>query len=101
MSLSEIQSITKSGKMVFVEFGAEWCGPCKKLKPLFWAEAKKRSKCAFVAVDVDDDEETATHYKVKAVPQVIAFKNGKELGRMEGFKSKEAFLEFVEGMDKK
>lgn len=77
-----------------VEFGAEWCPPCKKMKPII-ADLEKQygGKVDIVYVDVDKYPELAEKYNISAIPvQVFYNKQGKQLERHEGFYSKEEIV---------
>lgn len=68
-----------------VDFGATWCGPCKKLHPVMAELAEELAdKVKIVEVDVGDSPNTATKYAVVSVPQVLIFKNGEVAERIVG-----------------
>ncbi|MCX8158896.1 MAG: thioredoxin [Candidatus Pacearchaeota archaeon] len=69
-----------------VDFYAEWCVPCQKLKPVFEDVAKTlKEKTKFGKMNIDGNEEVAQEYIVMSVPTLIFFKNGKEINRVNGF----------------
>lgn len=74
-------------KPLVIDFSATWCGPCRKLKPIFEKlEKKYAGKVEFVTIDVDANAETAQKYGVQAVPTIwYVKKDGNCLGRSEGF----------------
>lgn len=79
-----VESI-KNGIAV-VDFTAVWCKPCKLLKPIVEHIAAQNGKRAnFYVVDTDKSKKTTENLSIKAVPVVIVFKNGVEVGRMDGF----------------
>ncbi len=77
MNLSFSQII--NGKTpVLVDFSAEWCGPCKMMKPVL--EQLKRSmkdKIRIIKIDVDKNSELALKYNIRSVPSLILFQQGK------------------------
>ncbi len=78
-----------SQKTVLVKFGAEWCGPCKKLVPVLEELDKEISEKIFIAtVDVDKSPETATQYGIMSIPTIIFFKDGIIKEQLKGFVSK-------------
>lgn len=77
--------VLKSALPVLVDFAAVWCGPCKSLKPVLEQLAKDwDGKMKFTAVDIDEAPGTAATYGIMAVPTMIVFKGGREVGRIQG-----------------
>ncbi len=62
---------------VLVEFGAAWCGPCKKQLPVLQELASEySSQLKVVKADIDDCPEAATKYSIRNIPTMILFKSG-------------------------
>ena len=79
--------VLQSPVPVLVDFFADYCGPCRLLKPILGALADDLSSSAkIVTVDVVANERLAHAYKIAAVPTLIVLKNGRELHRMVGLK---------------
>jgi len=77
----EFDKIIKEKEVVFVDFTASWCPPCKMIKPVFeeWAEKfKDNDKVKFVKIDVDENDEVAQEYAIRSMPTFKVFKSGKE-----------------------
>lgn len=79
-----------------IDFSAEWCGPCKRMEPLF-KQAEKFIKelstdIEFYSVDVDDSEDIAGFFKIEAMPTLILVKDGKIVERAMGFRDCESIL---------
>lgn len=94
------QTASKAGKPLLVDFGADWCGFCKKLdRETFGDEAVIRFlRQYFVAVKVDTDAEPelAKEYKVTGLPTVVVLSpGGEELRRVVGFRPPDGFIEEV------
>jgi thioredoxin 1 len=71
------EKILKSPHPVVVDFWAEWCGPCRELKPILEKIAKKmEGKISFFAVDVSAESGIASRYHVRSIPTLIAFHKG-------------------------
>jgi len=62
---------------VLVDFSAEWCGPCKMMKPVLdQLKNSMKDKLRIVKIDVDTNRELASRYKIQSVPTLILFQSG-------------------------
>ncbi|MFN0292745.1 thioredoxin [Pedobacter helvus] len=79
------QETINQDKPVLVDFFAEWCGPWKMMSPLL-EELKQRigDEASIINIDVDNNPQATTTHKVRSVPTLILFKNGKQLWRQSG-----------------
>ena len=89
--------VLSSDKPVVADFYADWCGPCKALRPILEELSGEREDVKFVSVNIDDEDELADEYDVSSIPCVVVFKNGKEAARSIGIKPKDAIEEMVGG----
>ncbi|MBL6785637.1 MAG: thioredoxin [Rickettsiales bacterium] len=70
---------------VVVDFWAEWCGPCKIFLPVFEElSAKYKDKIKFVKINIDESPEVPTKYGVRGIPNLILFKDGKNVDSLVG-----------------
>ncbi|CAI2378756.1 unnamed protein product [Moneuplotes crassus] len=75
------------GKIVVIDFHAEWCGPCKIIGPYiecFPNAPKYKDKAVFAKVDVDENDDAAAEYQVSAMPTFMLFYNGKKINFLQG-----------------
>ena len=73
------------GKLMMVDFWANWCMPCRMLGPVIEQLAQDyEGKAVIGKVDVDEEQELAIRYGVMSIPTVIFFKDGKEIDRKVG-----------------
>ena len=93
MSLESYRAAIKSHNIVLVDFGAEWCPPCKKMEPVL-AEVQRELQGAYrlLRVDGGNDVDVMHAQQVEALPVFIIYKNGKEVWRKEGIVTKEELL---------
>lgn len=76
----------ESGKTVVIDFWAEWCGPCLKLGPVVEELAEKYCDKAIIGkLNVDENDEISSTYRVRNIPTVLFFKDGERVDRSVGF----------------
>ena len=69
---------------VVVDFHAEWCGPCKRIKPQIEQFSQKYTRVIFLAVDVDQHSGLAEKYNVEAMPTFIFIANKNQFASVVG-----------------
>lgn len=78
----------ESGKVVVIDFWAEWCGPCVKLGPAVEAVAEKYEGKAIVGkMNVDENDEVSSENRVRNIPTILFFKDGELKDRTVGLVS--------------
>ena len=73
---------------VLVDFNANWCGPCRMLRPVLDEIIKERDDVKIVSINVDNNEELARNYGVMSIPCLVLIENGQEIRRSVGLISK-------------
>ncbi len=82
--------------IVLVDFWASWCMPCKMMAPILNDVAEHATGNVTIAkLNVEQNQSTATKYKVRSIPTMILFKDGKEMNRIVGVKQKDYILKEI------
>ncbi len=85
--------VVESDKLVLVDFGAEWCPPCKMLEPILDELANELDgKLVIGKLDVDENQDTAMTFGVMGLPTLLLFKDGAPVDRIVGYQPKPQLL---------
>lgn len=91
MSLAQYQSLLKSDKLVLVDFYADWCAPCKKMKPYLEKIALEMAdKVTLVRIDADENAELCKQLNVTALPVLKLYKSNALVWDNEGYIEEES-----------
>jgi len=83
-----IEEVIEYNGKVLVDFNADWCGPCKMLKPVLEKISDEDTNNKYVSVNVDENPELAKEYNVFSIPCLVVISSGKEINRSVGMISK-------------
>jgi thioredoxin len=84
---------------VLVDFWAEWCGPCKMIAPFLEdLAADKAGQLTVAKVNIDENPQAPTKYRVQSIPTMILFKDGKAVATKIGALPKSKLYEWVESV---
>jgi thioredoxin 1 len=89
--------VMSSSLPVFVDFWAEWCGPCRMVSPVVEELSEEYSgKVDFVKVNVDQANEIASKYNVFSIPTLAIFNKGEIVAQQVGAASKESYKNMID-----
>jgi thioredoxin 1 len=76
-------------------FTADWCGPCKKVRPIVEELSRDQADVKFQIIDVDSEGELTRKFDVKSIPTFIRIEDGKEVARVTGAQTKNDLEKFI------
>ena len=91
------QEVLQSELPCLVDFGADWCGPCRMVAPIMKSIAEEyQGKLKVGTVNVDQAPETASKYGIMSIPALFFFKNGEVVSKAVGAAPKEHLVSMFE-----
>lgn len=81
---------------MFVDFYADWCGPCRTLAPVLQAAVKDNGKAILLKVDIDQAPSMGQKYQISSLPTVHAFRDGKSVASFIGSQRPDVVKAFIE-----
>jgi thioredoxin 1 len=90
------QGIEKSAKPVFLDFWADWCGPCKMLAPTFERLAEKYGEqVTFAKIDVDEMPDLANKFAIRSIPTLVLLQDGNVVKRLVGLRGEQELAQVL------
>ncbi|RBP97479.1 thioredoxin [Bifidobacterium aemilianum] len=84
VSAQDFEETINKNKLVFVDFWATWCGPCKAFGPVYEKASEENPDIVFAKVDIDQNQELATAAEIQAVPTLMIAKEGQIIFKQAG-----------------
>ena len=92
----KMDDVSNSDETWVVDFWASWCGPCKKLAPIYEEVSEELEDVNFGKVNMEEHSDLATKYQVSALPTLLIIKGGDIVAKNEGFMDKESLKSWVQ-----
>ena len=89
------QEVLSSEKPVLLDFWAPWCGPCRMLSPVLDEVAVQRPDVKVCKINVDEEQELASQYKIFSIPTMVMLLNGQVEDKVVGARPKRQILEML------
>ena len=89
------KEVLNSEKPVILDFFASWCGPCRMVGPILDEIAEEREDIKVCKVDIDEQPELASRYRIMSVPTLMVLKGGRIVEQSVGAKPKHQILAMV------
>ena len=102
ITLDNLDSTIDSNDIVFLDFWAEWCGPCKMFEPVFEKAAETHSDVVFGKIDTDAEQQLGAMLQIQSIPTLMAFRENilvfSQPGALNGGQL-EQVIDAVKGLD--
>ena len=93
---NNFEEVKNSGKVVLLDFYADWCGPCRMVSPIVDEIAEERDDIVVGKINVDEEEELASAFGVFSIPTLVVMKNGEVVEQSAGAKPKARILAMLD-----
>ena len=91
------KDISTNDVPVVVDFGAEWCGPCKVLDPILEEIAvENKDKVKIYKMNIDENPMTPQKYGIRGIPTIMIFKKGELIDTKVGILPKTALETWIQ-----
>jgi len=99
LNSASFDDAVSANKPVVVDFWAPWCGPCKAITPILEELATELGDSVSITkVNVDENQELAAKYGVRAIPTILFFKNGEQKDQVVGLTQKNALKQRIDAL---
>jgi thioredoxin 1 len=92
---AEFEGFIEKGGIMFVDFWAEWCGPCRMFGPVYEKVSEEFPEITFAKIDTEAEREIAAAAGISSIPTLMAFRDGVLLYREAGALPEPALRELI------
>lgn len=91
---SNFEELSAKGQLMLVDFGAQWCGPCKAVSPIVDELSDKYGSEAVIGkVDIDESPDLCEKFGIRNIPTILFIRNGEVVDKIVGAVAKEKISE--------
>jgi thioredoxin 1 len=76
MKAEEFEKVINSNELVFIDFWAEWCAPCKQFAVVYEKVAEQNPTIKFAKINIEQESELADSLQIRSIPHLMIFKQG-------------------------
>ena len=96
LTKDDFKDAVEKGGIVFIDWWADWCGPCKAFAPVYERVAEANPDVTFAKIDTDQEQELAAAFGIRSIPTLMIFRDGVPLFAQPGALPQEALEELME-----
>ena len=96
VTASELEALIQQGHILFVDFWAKWCAPCRQFAPIYERVASHYEKIMFVSIDIEQESQLAEEFQIRSIPHLMVFKSGIAIYSDSGSMPESVLRELVE-----
>lgn len=97
LTLKNFEETIDADGIVFVDFWAAWCGPCRAFAPVFEKAAENHPDIVFGKVDTEVEQQLASNFRITSIPTLMAFRDGILVFSQPGAMQAPQFEKLIEG----
>ena len=95
INMDNFERTINGDKPVLIDFYADWCGPCRMVGPIVHEIAEENENVVVGKINVDNEPELAQKFGVMSIPTLVVMKDGKEVARAVGVRTKVQILDML------